>query len=68
MAAAGPEYNDTMDEPNVRARDFLNDKLQTQADMDNIDSLLLGVKNQQTLLRKQVRTNQSSSSLRTCRN
>ncbi|KAI9785874.1 MAG: hypothetical protein M1816_008201 [Peltula sp. TS41687] len=43
-----------MDEPRVRAEDYLNDKIQTPADLENIDSLLQGVKDQQVLLRKQL--------------
>ena len=42
--------------------DYLNDKIQTPADLDNIEALLLSVKDQQELLRKQVCT---SPSLRT---
>ena len=44
----------TMDEYNVRAEDYLNDKIQTPADLENIDLLLQGVKDQQILLRMQV--------------
>ena len=38
----------------VRVEDYLNDKLQTTADLANIDSLLEGVKAQQVLLQQQV--------------
>jgi hypothetical protein len=38
----------------VRIEDYLNDKLQTSADLDNLDSLLEDVRKQQDLLRKQV--------------
>ena len=38
----------------VRIEDYLNDKLQTNSDLDNIDSLLEDVRKQQNLLRKQV--------------
>ncbi|KAL8797940.1 MAG: hypothetical protein Q9182_007099 [Xanthomendoza sp. 2 TL-2023] len=38
----------------VRVEDYLNDKLQTSADLDGLDSLLENVKNQQALLRQQL--------------
>ena len=40
----------------VRARveDYLNDKIQTAADLDQLDSLIHRVQEQQELLRKQV--------------
>ncbi|KAL8807860.1 MAG: hypothetical protein Q9223_004225 [Gallowayella weberi] len=38
----------------VRVEDYLNDKLQTTADLDSLDSLLENVKNQQALLRQQL--------------
>ena len=38
----------------VRVEDFLNDKLQTIADLDNIDGLLDNVRKQQGLLDQQV--------------
>ena len=40
----------------IRLEDYLNDKLQTYADLDNIDVLLRNVVDQQSLLRQQVRT------------
>ena len=43
-----PEDTDT------RVEDFLNDKLQTSADLTSIDSLLEDVKKQQALLLRQV--------------
>lgn len=42
------------EERDIRVDDYLNDKLQIAADLENLDSLLLNVKTQQTLLRKQV--------------
>lgn len=42
------------EERDIRVDDFLNDKLQIGADLENLDSLLLNAKNQQILLRKQV--------------
>ena len=42
------------EERDIRVDDYLNDKLQIGPDLENLDSLLLNVKNQQTLLRKQV--------------
>jgi hypothetical protein len=38
----------------VRIEDYLNDKLQTHADLESINSLLENVQNQQKLLRQQV--------------
>lgn len=38
----------------TRVEDYLNDKIQTAADLDQVDSLLLRVQEQQDLLRKQV--------------
>jgi hypothetical protein len=42
------------DEGDTRVQDFLDDKLQTSADLDTLDSLLTNVRNQQSLLKKQV--------------
>lgn len=39
----------------TRLHDYLDDKLQTLADLETLDSLLANVKSQQELLRKQVR-------------
>ena len=39
----------------VRVEDYLNDKLQTSADLENIDTLLKNVLKQQTLLKQQAR-------------
>lgn len=44
------------EERDIRVDDFLNDKLQTAADLESLDSLLLNVRNQQALLKKQVRS------------
>lgn len=41
-------------ERGARVEDFLNDKLQTSADLATIDDLLQGVKEQQVLLEQQV--------------
>ncbi|KAL8937694.1 MAG: hypothetical protein Q9216_004304 [Gyalolechia sp. 2 TL-2023] len=38
----------------ARVEDYLNDKLQTVADLENLDSLLVDVKKQQGLLRQQL--------------
>ena len=38
----------------TRVEDFLNDKLQTSADLSNLDSLLQNVRHQQSLLEEQV--------------
>ena len=42
-------------EQNIRVEDYLNDKLQTSADFENLDTLLEIVKNQQTILKEQVK-------------
>lgn len=58
MAATVLRRNSTQmtnEERDVRVEDYLNDKLQTYADLENLDTLLEGVKQQQTLLRQQVR-------------
>jgi hypothetical protein len=39
----------------IRVQDYLNDKLQTAADLDNLDSLLQNIQHQHELLRVQVR-------------
>jgi hypothetical protein len=38
----------------ARVGDYLDDKLQTLADINSLDALLESVRNQHTLLRKQV--------------
>lgn len=38
----------------VRVEDYLNDRLQSQADLDNLDILIQSVQEQQILLRKQA--------------
>jgi hypothetical protein len=38
-----------------RVRDYLDDKLQTPADFEGLDALLQQARNQQELLKKQVR-------------
>lgn len=43
------------DDPSIRAEDYLNDKIQTPGDLENIDSLLEDLRGQQYLLTKQVR-------------
>ena len=45
----------TNEERDGRVEDYLNDKLQTYADLENLDSLLETVKEQQALLSQQVR-------------
>lgn len=42
------------DDRDARVGDYLDDKLQTLADLDSLDALLESVRNQHTLLRKQV--------------
>ena len=43
------------EERDVRIEDYLDDKLQTSADLENIDTLLENVVKQQQLLQQQVR-------------
>lgn len=43
------------EERDIRVEDYLNDKLQTSADLENLDALLDNVLQQQTLLKQQVR-------------
>jgi hypothetical protein len=38
----------------IRVQDYLDDKLQSAADLDSLDSLLENVKEQQLLLKQQV--------------
>jgi hypothetical protein len=38
----------------VRVEDYLSDQLQSVTDLENLESLLTNVRNQQDLLRKQV--------------
>lgn len=38
----------------IRVEDYLNDKLQTAADLDNLDALLENVRDRQNLLKEQV--------------
>lgn len=46
-----PSVNEERD---VRVEDYLNDKLQNSADLENLDALLANVLQQQTLLKQQV--------------
>ena len=41
----------------TRVQDYLNDKLQTAADLNNLESLLQNVQQQHELLQEQVRSN-----------
>lgn len=41
-------------EIHLRVEDYLDDKIQTAADLENVDDLLSRVQQQQDLLRKQV--------------
>jgi negative regulator of replication initiation len=45
---------DTMDEGQMRAADYLDDKLQTPADLDSLDALLANIHAQHGLLKQQV--------------
>jgi hypothetical protein len=40
---------------NIRLEDYLNDQLQTDADLENVDALLENVQKQHTILKEQVR-------------
>lgn len=42
------------EQQDVRIEDYLNDKLQTAADLDNLDALLKASQIQQTFLKEQV--------------
>jgi len=55
MAPAAQDTKDT------RTIDFLNDKIQTVADLSTLENLLSSVKGQQELLRRQVAHNQKES-------
>jgi RAD50-interacting protein 1 len=44
----------SLDDRDARVGDYLDDKLQTLADLDSLDALLESVRHQHTLLRKQV--------------
>lgn len=48
----------------TRVQDYLDDKLQSAADLEGLDSLLVNVKAQQDLLRKQVCSQLTSSKVR----
>lgn len=50
MAITGAELG----HGDIRVQDYLDDRLQTGADLDSLDSLLENVRTQQGLLRKQV--------------
>ena len=51
-----------LDAQDTRVEDYLNDKFQTTADLENIDSLLESVKAQHRLLQEQVSDESSSRS------
>ena len=42
------------EDQSLRLQDYLDDKLQTSTDLENLDALLENVSNQQTLLKQQV--------------
>lgn len=57
MALVTPQtHSDQLssEDRDIRVEDYLNDKLQTAADLDNLDALLENVQDQQILLKKQV--------------
>lgn len=45
----------TSAEQSTRVEDYLNDQLQSAADLENLDSLLANIQKQHTLLKEQVR-------------
>lgn len=53
-AYSNPPRPSDNEERDVRVEDYLNDKLQTSADLENLDALLDNVLQQQTLLKQQV--------------
>lgn len=50
------------EQQDVRIEDYLNDKLQTAADLDSLDTLLEASKKQQNLLKEQVLCENSGNS------
>lgn len=54
MSLRRTSSSSTNEELDVRVEDYLNDKLQTYTDLENLDSLLAKVIEQQALLRNQV--------------
>lgn len=50
----GHERSISVEKRDIRVEDYLNDQLQTDADLENLDTLLDNVRNQQGLLKKQV--------------
>jgi hypothetical protein len=57
MAVVADSKSMLGEERDVRVEDYLNDKLQTYDDLENLESLLFNVKNQHDLLTKQVSFN-----------
>lgn len=54
MAQGSSGSRSSGEQQDVRIEDYLNDKLQTAADLDNLDALLKASQEQQTLLKEQV--------------
>ena len=54
MATSASNGQREDDDNDGRIEDYLNDKVQNYADLENLDSLLENVRNQQNLLRDQV--------------
>jgi hypothetical protein len=52
-----------IDEGQIRAADYLDDKLQTLGDLDSLDALLATIHTQHGLLKQQVRSQASPSAL-----
>lgn len=54
MAQGTKDSKISGEQQDVRIEDYLNDKLQAAADLDNVDALLKASKKQQDLLKEQV--------------
>lgn len=57
MAPNVSRGHESAEERDIRVEDYLNDKLQTSADLESLDILLDSIKNQQGLLKTQARLN-----------
>ena len=56
--ATTANFNTSQEDMTIMVEDYLNDRLQDPADMENIDTLLLDIQEHQDLLKKQVGDNQ----------
>jgi hypothetical protein len=53
-AAVADRHSIELDERDIRVDDYINDKLQTTGDFDNLDSLIASVETQRAQLQDQV--------------